>query len=256
MALITLIVTSWTAERVGHPFPSALVGVLSLPYVIFALGLLNAYALELYFIGYQGSSLQMLVRFDPQIKYDLFYFVVPFTALYPILTDFMTANVDKVSWPWIEWVKDTLPISSVPFFPLQIVLAELAGTFLQYWQHRALHAWPLLWETHKFHHSCEKMTTLSYTRETPFTIVFNAAMIALPAAVIGTFLVPKKPSTIDYIALEIWTLYLAFVVMNQFLIHSNLRISYGWFGRWCMVSPANHRVHHSALPEHFNKIFQ
>ena len=247
-----LIVANWTAARLGHHFKSEFVTFLELPAVLFGFGLLNAYAIELYFVGYEGSSLQMLLSWDPQIKYDLFYFIVPYTALYPILTDLMTGNVGTVSWPWIEWVKDALPVSAVPFFPLQIVLTELGVSFLQYWQHRALHTFPVLWETHKFHHSCEKMTGLSYGRESPFTVAFNSTLIALPAAVIGTFLIPKQPTTGDYIALGIWTLYSLFNTMNQFLVHSNLRLTYGWFGRYCIISPANHRVHHSALPEHFN----
>ena len=41
-----------------------------------------------------------------------------------------------------------------------------------------------------------------------------------------------------------------FNTTNQFLLHSCLPWTYGWVGRWLVVSPANHRVHHSTLPEH------
>lgn len=238
--------------RIGHLPSSPFLQSLGATYVIFALGLVTAYAVELYFIGYENSSLRMLVRFDHQIRYDLFYYLVPFTALYPIFMDFMTFGLHSVSWPWMAWLKDLRPVAWIPSFALQIVFIELGLSFLQYWQHRALHHFPLFWETHKFHHSAEEMTVLSYVRETPFTIAFNSALIALPTALIGTFAVPERWTLSDSIAFGLWTLYTFFVVINQFLVHSNLRLTYGWVGRYFLVSPANHRVHHSALPEHFN----
>ena len=146
-------------------------------------------------------------------------------------------------------------IAAISSLPLQIVAAELTGSFLQYWQHRALHRVPLFWETHKFHHSAEQMTTLSLFRETPFTTALNSSLIALPVAAIGGLILPANPTTLDLIILVPSGLYVGFNSINQFLIHSNLNISYGWFGRYFMVSPANHRVHHSILPDHFGKNF-
>jgi sterol desaturase/sphingolipid hydroxylase (fatty acid hydroxylase superfamily) len=41
--------------------------------------------------------------------------------------------------------------------------------------------------------------------------------------------------------------------LYQLLVHVDVRGSWGWFGRWILVSPAAHRIHHSPLAEHFNK---
>ena len=30
---------------------------------------------------------------------------------------------------------------------------------------------------------------------------------------------------------------------------------WGWFGRWVVISPAAHRIHHSNRPEHYNRNF-
>jgi sterol desaturase/sphingolipid hydroxylase (fatty acid hydroxylase superfamily) len=44
-------------------------------------------------------------------------------------------------------------------------------------------------------------------------------------------------------------------MLNQYLIHSEIRSGYGWFGRWIFISPIAHRVHHSSLPQHWDKNF-
>jgi sterol desaturase/sphingolipid hydroxylase (fatty acid hydroxylase superfamily) len=80
-------------------------------------------------------------------------------------------------------------------------------------------------------------------------------LISLPAAVIGSYAVPKNPGISDLLALWIWVAYTGINSVNQFLVHSNLRANYGWVGRWLIVSPANHRVHHSIQPEHLGKNF-
>jgi sterol desaturase/sphingolipid hydroxylase (fatty acid hydroxylase superfamily) len=42
-------------------------------------------------------------------------------------------------------------------------------------------------------------------------------------------------------------------MVYQLLVHSNIRSDWGWFGRWVLISPAAHRIHHSSKPEHYNK---
>jgi len=39
----------------------------------------------------------------------------------------------------------------------------------------------------------------------------------------------------------------------QIVNHSDFDWTYGWIGRWLLMSPGMHKVHHSNNPEHFNK---
>ena len=40
----------------------------------------------------------------------------------------------------------------------------------------------------------------------------------------------------------------------DFFIHSDAKINLGWLGKF-IVSPQNHRVHHSSLKKHYDKNF-
>lgn len=223
--------------------------------LIFCLVLILSYAVELYYAGYEASSFKKLIKFENQIKYDLMYAFLPWTPVYGYILYAMTFGTSKEGLPGIENVKNILPISAIIIFPLQLIIFELISSFLQYWQHRAMHIIPLFWETHKLHHSAEEMTILNLMRETPFTAFLNNLLIALPAAIVGTYLFPLNPSGLDKIILGIYLCYVSFNTFNQFLIHSNAPLDYGWAGRWLWVSPNNHRVHHSILEEHHNKNF-
>ena len=239
--------------RLGFGFDPAVLKALSGGLATFCLALGAAYGIEIFYIGYSKSSLRMLLKWDKQIRYDLFFTLLPLTPIYALVWYCMTLGTTYVDWPWMAYVKNTFPIAAIAIFPLQLVAVVLVSSFLQYWQHRFIHNIPILWETHKFHHSAQQMTTLSLSRETPFTVVLNGMLIAIPTAIVGSYLFPAAPSKIDYVALFLYIGYQTFHSLNQFLIHSNLNISYGWFGRYFMVSPANHRVHHSILPEHWDK---
>ena len=223
-------------------------------FVTFCLVLATAYSVEVYFIGFQRSSFRMLLKWDRQIRYDLFYALLPWTPIYATVTYWMTLGIDRVNQPIIPYVKDGFSLASLAF-PIQLVAFQLIWSFLVYWQRRAFHMIPIFWETHKFHHSAEQMTTLSFMRETPFTAALTTAFTAAPAAAFGTMVFPASPTAADYVIAAIYACYISFAALNEYLQHSNLTLTYGWVGRYFVASPANHRVHHSILPEHLNKNF-
>jgi len=41
----------------------------------------------------------------------------------------------------------------------------------------------------------------------------------------------------------------------QMLVHADVKWTWGWFGRWILISPVGHRIHHSPLVEHHDKNF-
>ncbi len=53
----------------------------------------------------------------------------------------------------------------------------------------------------------------------------------------------------------VYFLYRTFQRVNQYLVHSNLTTDYGWVGRWLLVSPRMHRLHHATSGSYFNKNF-
>lgn len=109
-------------------------------------------------------------------------------------------------------------------------LAFLLFTFCDYWNHRLQHHNPL-WPLHRMHHGAEEMTTLTLWREHPAISAFEPlikfwplALFDMPAAVVAIV----GTATVAY----------------EHLIHSNLRWDWGWFGRWVLIPPIGHRLHH------------
>src|SRR6185437_1474061 len=37
-----------------------------------------------------------------------------------------------------------------------------------------------------------------------------------------------------------------------YVIHGNIKVDFGWWS-WALTSPCYHRLHHSSLPEHYNR---
>jgi len=58
-----------------------------------------------------------------------------------------------------------------------------------------------------------------------------------------------------FVVVLIYFAYRSFIRVNQYLVHSNLTTDYGWIGRWLLVSPRMHRLHHATDPKYYNKNF-
>lgn len=122
--------------------------------------------------------------------------------------------------------------------PIGIAIYVLAMDFGEYLFHRAQHAFPFLWKMHSLHHSDPQFgaaTTIRHFWADPW---LKSVTIWL---VVGILF---KAS------LLIVTIY-AVISYYNFLTHANLRLNLGR-ASWLINSPAYHRLHHSALPEHFN----
>jgi sterol desaturase/sphingolipid hydroxylase (fatty acid hydroxylase superfamily) len=127
---------------------------------------------------------------------------------------------------------------------------------VRYFLHLAEHRVPFLWELHKVHHSAEVLNFITAERHHPLSHVWYRVLTVLTSGVVnGVFLWAFGSK------LAPWTL----VGANGFWIASNmlfgtLRHSPAWlsFGprveRW-IISPAQHQVHHSADPAHFDRNF-
>ena len=111
----------------------------------------------------------------------------------------------------------------------------------EYLFHRAEHAFPWLWSMHSLHHSdpgFDSTTSLLHYWIAP---LFKTLTVSVPLALV--FKVP---------ALDL-ALY-ALLSNHVYIMHANLKWDFGRLS-WLWTSPAYHRVHHSALPEHFDRNF-
>ncbi len=227
--------------------------ILAIPARIIAL--IAAYLTELLFVGWARSSLKMLWQARPSVRLDMLsiFLVVllPHRHVAWLLSFGMLYAADIYA--------QDVHLSLMPLFPLwivQVLSLLLFQSCLHYWLHRLEHTVPALWSLHKFHHSADRMTILTAARETHLARGVEALAVAVP---MGFFTAPTvatpSPDNPVFAIVMIYFVYQTFIVMNSYFCHSNLDTGYGWIGRWLIVSPRMHRLHHATLPEYYNKNF-
>lgn len=131
----------------------------------------------------------------------------------------------------------------------------LVGDFAHYWVHRAFHSrW--LWEFHKVHHSAAVLVPPTASRihfvEKIVERLVDAVLIGLYA---GTFYYLCGGEISKYTLFGVTYLVFIFNSLAANLRHSHVWLSFGpRIERW-INSPAQHQIHHSDAPRHFNKNF-
>lgn len=114
----------------------------------------------------------------------------------------------------------------------------VAMDFGEYIFHRAQHVLPFLWAMHSLHHSDPAYNASTALRSYWCEPILKSLTVWLAVGL----LFKATPSIVGAYAV---------VTYYNYLIHANTRINFGRFS-WLLNAPAYHRVHHSALPEHFN----
>jgi sterol desaturase/sphingolipid hydroxylase (fatty acid hydroxylase superfamily) len=115
---------------------------------------------------------------------------------------------------------------------VSLVLYIVVLDLVDYWIHRGQHRLGWWWALHGLHHSQQHMTFWSDNRNHLLDDLLRDALLAMLALAIGV--APGQ--------------YLLIVVLSrvaQSLQHANLRTDLGWVGRWLLVSPSFHRLHHA-----------
>jgi sterol desaturase/sphingolipid hydroxylase (fatty acid hydroxylase superfamily) len=145
---------------------------------------------------------------------------------------------------------DIWPLAA--FTILSLVLHDLAN----YASHYLMHRVPILWEFHKVHHSAQVLTPITAFRVHPCEILFIDFIegLALGAASsVGLFLFGAKTAPFMIFGLNVG-------VFVFYLLGANLRHSHIWlpYPKWLshvFISPAQHQIHHSSLPQHHDANF-
>ena len=128
-------------------------------------------------------------------------------------------------------LEDALPfLNDSPFLSFIFYLVIL--DFVAYWLHRAQHQINLWWALHSLHHSQQQMTFWSDNRNHLLDDILIDVAFAMVALLIGV-------APAQFVALVV-----AGRVIES-LSHANVRLSFGRFGEYLLVSPRFHRVHHA-----------
>jgi sterol desaturase/sphingolipid hydroxylase (fatty acid hydroxylase superfamily) len=219
-------------------------------------GLIAGYWLELLFVGWDRSSIKLLWQPQASVRLDIIsiltMLLLPHRRLGYLLSFGLLYASDVYAGRHI------LPSMThfLPVWVLQAVFVLLFQSMVRYWMHRTEHVVPALWALHKFHHSAERMSMLTSARQTHLALGVEAGLVLLPLALLTSpTAAPPGAGSPSFVFLVIWGIYETFIVINGYLVHSNLTTDYGWIGRWLIVSPRMHRLHHAKSPEYHNKNF-
>lgn len=117
---------------------------------------------------------------------------------------------------------------------LAIVLAVLTLDVAIYWQHRLMHAVPLLWRLHRVHHSDLAFDVTTGVRFHPLEIALSMAVKLGLVVVLGP----------DPAAVVIFELLLS---LGSLFTHTDVALPprLDRTLRWLFVTPSMHRIHHS-----------
>ena len=132
----------------------------------------------------------------------------------------------------------------------------LPSDFANYWVHRLHHSWSVIWPFHAVHHSAEVLTPLTTYRQHPIGNLLAACAQSVIVGVIQGVLVGAL-SPEAQIA-EIAGINACIVMANAALAalhHSHVWLSYGPVLEYLVISPAQHQIHHSKDPNHYNRNF-
>ncbi len=159
---------------------------------------------------------------------------------------------------FLEWLFGQVAVISadkwvimLTFTLILFILDDLSRFLLHY----CLHKVPFLWEIHKVHHSAKVLTPFTVYRSHPIENYLFACRLAVAQGVaIGiTYFLFGPVESISVIELAGASIFVfAFNFMGSNLRHSHIWISWGknlesWF-----ISPAQHQIHHSDNPKHFD----
>ncbi len=195
-------------------------------------------SIESYFLGYKKSTIRKIIlNKTPSIRMDIFYTLLRISGFFMIF-----AIIFSFGWLYIvvDYIKSEFAFAFLKHIDnifIQYIALVLTMTFVNYWAHRFLHT-KFLWEIHKVHHSAEDYNVLLPYRNHPVDFILSTLYgVAIPTA-LG-------------VSPETTFLWLVSNAVYQSLVHSNFEWKWRWI-EFVLIVPGAHRIHHSALPKHFD----
>lgn len=156
---------------------------------------------------------------------------------------------------WPGWSGVLSPDGWIVAAGFTVALA-LTYDFATYVSHRLHHQSPRLWSIHKVHHSAEVLTPITAFRHHPAYEVFSEILdVAVAGPFLGIAFFVLAGPTDALTILGVHAVFVAFQLMGAGLRHSHMWLA---FPRWLshlVISPAQHQIHHSADPRHYDRNF-
>ena len=136
------------------------------------------------------------------------------------------------------------------------IFAALAGDFAYYCYHYLAHRSSFFWEFHKVHHSADVLTPMTVYRSHPLDLLLSMSIGTVMlgfATGIWVYLFGNQVSYLSIYGVD-WQIFL-FYLTGANLRHSHIWLNYPYAVSHVLMSPAQHHIHHSVEPKHYDKNF-
>lgn len=134
------------------------------------------------------------------------------------------------------------------------VMALLMADFGFFFAHYLMHKIQVLWCFHEVHHSAEVLTPVTVYRVHPVEDLINGCMAAVVSAVgAATYAAVAGTDVTMFTVFGINVVLFGFFLFAFQLRHSHVWLSYGPLLSRIFISPAQHQIHHSLDPRHWDK---
>jgi len=136
------------------------------------------------------------------------------------------------------------------------VILFVLDDFTRFLAHYLLHKIPFLWEFHKVHHSAKVLTPMTIYRSHPVeSLLFATRMAGTQGMAVGISYYLFGATLEMQAILGANAFVFVFNLMGSNLRHSHVWLSWGDSIEKLFISPAQHQIHHSNLPRHFDTNF-
>ncbi|NTS76079.1 sterol desaturase family protein [Catenovulum sp. SM1970] len=132
----------------------------------------------------------------------------------------------------------------------------LFDDFSRFLLHFLLHKIPFLWSFHQVHHSAKVLTPMTIYRSHPIeNLLYALRMTVAQGLAVGLcyYLFGPTLKMVDILGANLFIF--VFNVLGSNLRHSHIWFTWpSWLESW-LISPAQHQIHHSSDPKHFDANF-
>jgi sterol desaturase/sphingolipid hydroxylase (fatty acid hydroxylase superfamily) len=208
---------------------------------------IGAIVIDLILLGWKNSSIYRLIKNPSRsAKNDWWSFILSLTKIYELGVLILSAGIFYfIASLFVNYFNLNLGgfiKNDLVLFCLLFVVTD----FKNYISHRFMHLNPF-WELHAYHHSAEEFNLITTTRG-------HFTESGLKYGITGFFLAILG-NGVDNIA-ELSYILFAVVIFREwyeYILHSNIDYKLGWIGKYILIHPPAHKLHHSIDPIDYNK---
>lgn len=199
------------------------------------------------------------VWLHPSSIQDMKYFIANAFLYYGLIAQYLVGS-HGISFGFHEVLTGLFGVQEVALITgtMGLVLYTLASVLALdlgvYVAHRLFHTVPFLWQFHKVHHSAEQLNPMTLFRMHPVDLFITAfTVMFFNALAFGGFfyLTASEPQALTVFSINIVVFF--FYLFGYNLRHSHVWLNYPYWLNRILISPAQHQIHHSSDPKHFDR---